>query len=463
MTSITRGLSIFAGSLFVIGCVEPMPVGLGPPGVSSSSDGIAWPGVPYDRALPAEDGFGAPVAWEMIDGPDGAVVEEGFVLWTPGDSDVGEHTFVTAVATDGPFLPLTLETFVVVVQDPSLWPPDRAPVFGHTPLAGRVEACASLSVSFEARDPDGEPLSFSVRNLPEGAKMRTAGNAGVLEWTPRQDQAGRYLLAIYATDQKAPRLSSVFLWQLDVVGPPPLEIGPVPDALVRAGHTAIIDVPAPVHACYTVSVAGAPDGASLDPATGTLYWRTESDDFGIYEITYVITDSADPPATAKTTGRIAIELLDEFGDLDAYDVTLFHPSGGEGRVEYTTVSRPELSGGVGMHTYSPYGAVVAGLAARALDRGTVPLAGVHFEVGAGQHSGPGCGLAGVFELYAGSSSEPVAVRPLEHGFYNRFSGNALFDRPSTGVTVVLRHLDPSPSCEIEVIWDVLIMTPIPAW
>ncbi|NQT34863.1 tandem-95 repeat protein [bacterium] len=65
----------------------------------------------------------------------------------------------------------------------------------------------------EAYDPDGDPVSFSIENLPVGASLVGA----ILRWTPGYDQAGEYDLTIRATDFGQPPLSDEELVHILVI------------------------------------------------------------------------------------------------------------------------------------------------------------------------------------------------------------------------------------------------------
>jgi hypothetical protein len=55
-----------------------------------------------------------------------------------------------------------------------------------------------IEFTISATDPDGDPLTFSASNLPEGASFDAA--TATFSWTPRYDQAGVYVVRFEVSD-----------------------------------------------------------------------------------------------------------------------------------------------------------------------------------------------------------------------------------------------------------------------
>ena len=56
----------------------------------------------------------------------------------------------------------------------------------------------ALEFTVTATDPEGDPLTFSAYNLPEGASFDA--ETGTFSWTPRYDQAGVYVVRFEVSD-----------------------------------------------------------------------------------------------------------------------------------------------------------------------------------------------------------------------------------------------------------------------
>jgi hypothetical protein len=55
-----------------------------------------------------------------------------------------------------------------------------------------------IEFTVSATDPEGDPLTFSASNLPEGANFDAA--TATFSWTPRYDQAGVYVVRFEVSD-----------------------------------------------------------------------------------------------------------------------------------------------------------------------------------------------------------------------------------------------------------------------
>ena len=88
------------------------------------------------------------------------------------------------------------EEIIVVVQNEN-----RPPVL--TPIGNKkVKAGDTVTVVLAATDPDGDPLSYSVRNLPTHAEFVVGTKTFV--WTPTQEQVGIHRVRFIVTDNGEP-------------------------------------------------------------------------------------------------------------------------------------------------------------------------------------------------------------------------------------------------------------------
>jgi hypothetical protein len=79
---------------------------------------------------------------------------------------------------------------------------NRKPIFGALRDTA-VDEGRQISLTLSASDPDGDALTYSMRNPPPGAAL--TGN--VFTWTPNSSQGGTYILTFVATEQTAESLS----------------------------------------------------------------------------------------------------------------------------------------------------------------------------------------------------------------------------------------------------------------
>ena len=91
--------------------------------------------------------------------------------------------------TNSAAVPYTLTNATILI--------DTAPVLGSIGAKSVGEGSA-LSFTTSASDADGDSLTYSASNLPEGASFNTA--TGAFSWTPANGQAGTYVVTFEVTD-----------------------------------------------------------------------------------------------------------------------------------------------------------------------------------------------------------------------------------------------------------------------
>ncbi len=104
---------------------------------------------------------------------------------TPGNGDVGTYAGIVIRASDGE-LTTSLPAFTITVEPVSS---SSAPSLSGTPPSS-VTAGNAYSFTPTANDPNGDPLSFEVSNLPSWADFNT-GN-GRISGTPSASDVGLY-------------------------------------------------------------------------------------------------------------------------------------------------------------------------------------------------------------------------------------------------------------------------------
>ena len=178
----------------------------------------------------------------------------------------------------------------VTVEEVNL-PPVLAEIADTT-----IPEMALYSFTATATDPDlpAQTLTFSLVSAPEGASIDAA--TGVFTWTPTEAQGpGVYEFTVKVCDDGESVLCDEQLITVTVeeVNLPPVlaEIG---DKEVEAGEeltftATATDPDLPVQT-LTFSLLGAPDGASIDPATGVFTWTPTVDQAGNHTVTVCVSD-----------------------------------------------------------------------------------------------------------------------------------------------------------------------------
>ncbi len=213
-------------------------------------------------------GVDAKPVWAMFN------TSTGQISGTPTAADVGTYRGIVVWVSDGQSQTL-LPAFDLTVSS-STSSPNRAPTISGTPMAS-VVAGSAYTFRPTASDPDGNALTFSIRNRPTWASFNTAD--GTLSGTPLVANVNTYAdIVISVSDgQSAVSLPAFTL----VVTPPAANTPPVisgaPLTSVAAG-TAYSFVPSASDAdgnplTFSVTapgVPGLPSWASFSTATGRL-------------------------------------------------------------------------------------------------------------------------------------------------------------------------------------------------
>jgi hypothetical protein len=166
-------------------------------------------------------------------------------------------------------------------------PPVIDPPVGNRSVAEHQQ----LSFTVAANDPEGDSVTLSADNLPQGATFDPG--TGEFAWTPTYSQAGTYpnvrFIAWDGTDSSS---EFVTLTVTNVDRPPVL--GAIGDQTVPEGAPLGFTVHAsdPDGDPLTFSASSLPSGAALNPATGVFSWTPTFSQAGAYPVHFVVADGS---------------------------------------------------------------------------------------------------------------------------------------------------------------------------
>ena len=270
--------------------ILPLATTNNPPVLDPIGDKCVDEGSALSFTVTATDPDGDAVVLSATDLPSGASFDAGTgeFSWTPLSGDAGSYS-VTFSATDG--IDSVSESITIAVGGT-----DRCPMLEEI---GDYETLEGMPLYFavQAIDPNGDPVTLSATNLPDGATFEPglAGSpaTGVFTWLPSYDQAGDYNLAFTATSGSPPLSSSetITITVEDVNRAPVLDA--IGDKSVAEGSTLSFTVTASDLDGDEVvlEATGLPDGASFDLGTGDFSWTPSYDQAGSYQVTFNATDS----------------------------------------------------------------------------------------------------------------------------------------------------------------------------
>jgi hypothetical protein len=236
-------------------------------------------------------GADLPTGATFTDNDDGT----GEFRWTPTYDQAANFTVTLMVTDAGSPAESDAQTFTISVGDVNR-PPVLATIGNRSTDMG-----VQLNIPMTAADPDGDAVSLSAANLPEGARFDEMG-VGTAEfiWTPSADQTGNHAVTFTATDLGSPTAvdSEEITITVGVVNRPP-ELGAIGNRMVDAGSALDIIVTAsdPDGDALTFA-ADVPDGATfvdLGDGTAEFSWTPTSNQVGHHSVRYTVVDDGSPP------------------------------------------------------------------------------------------------------------------------------------------------------------------------
>jgi hypothetical protein len=249
----------------------------------------------------------------------------GTTAWSWNTSAIPNGTYrIRITANDNnPSIPLTVNgtsgNFTIFHPPPPPPPPNHPPTVALlSPLNNSILNATSVRLSWNATDPEGDPLTFTVRysNHPLGPGMvnETRTTATYLYLAGLADNT-TYFWTVDAGDgtndhTDLPAGIWTFTIRLPPVIPPPLNRPPritsFPPAMVRAGETYAYNVTA-VDDDFDVLgylLVQAPNNMSVDKITGRLRWPTTASEVGNHTVTVRVTDTAGATDNQTFTVRV---------------------------------------------------------------------------------------------------------------------------------------------------------------
>ena len=148
----------------------------------------------------ANDPDGDEVSFSLTGAPEGAEIdsESGDFSWTPAESQADSTYDIGVQASDGTASSET--SFAVTVEEQE--EENNPPQFTSVPEDDTVAVGEELAATVDANDPDGDEVSFSLTEAPEGAEIDS--ESGDFSWTPAESQAdSTYDIGVQASDGSA--------------------------------------------------------------------------------------------------------------------------------------------------------------------------------------------------------------------------------------------------------------------
>ena len=282
------------------------------PEILSTAPASAVAYVAYVYDVETEEEATGDVRYELGNGPSGMSIDTatGVVSW-PSPTTDGSPYSVTVRAVDEAGNVASQSYALTVVTSDTNQPPELAQISDSTVNEGEV---VSFTVAATDGDSPAQSLSFSLdAGAPSAAWIDPVSGAFV--WTTSEaDGPGVYSVTVRVTDDGSPAMSD---WQTVTITVLEVNTAPVlaaiSDQTVSEGTAveftaAATDVDLPEQTLTFSLDAGAPSGATIDPATGEFSWTpAEGDAPGVYPITVRVTDDGPGLLDASQSFTITVE------------------------------------------------------------------------------------------------------------------------------------------------------------
>ncbi|HPA16325.1 MAG TPA: putative Ig domain-containing protein [Verrucomicrobiae bacterium] len=253
----------------------------------------------YRYGARAVDPDGDPLAYALLEGPDGATIDPatGDIAWVP----TAPGTYAFAIRTDDGQGASATQRFQLEVtagtanQNPAITsqPPTLADV-------GR-----NYGYQLRAEDPDGHPLTWFLVEGPDGMALHSSfgdPRSAFISWSPSPDQTGAYPVTIRVIDGRGGEATQSFTLEAAVEAlnrNPVFDSFPQTTALPNTQYRYDIAVSDPDHDAITVTLALAPEGMILSSSSASsafllpssIIWSPTGDQIGTHTIILRATDA----------------------------------------------------------------------------------------------------------------------------------------------------------------------------
>jgi|GEM_PF-1061336 len=263
------------------------------PYLTTEADTTALEDEPYTYSIQASDVDGDTLTYSLTAGPEGMSVDPttGLVAWSPTQDDLGSKTVIIDI-NDGNGGVFT-HSFTLSVSNTN-----DAPTIISSPDTTALED-ALFSYVLLATDPDpSDTLSYALSSGPTGARI---DSAGVVNWTPTQNQVGTQRFTVTVADlSNAIATQEFYVHVSEFDDPPTLATIPVTSATEDSPYQMSLQANdeegGPLQ--YILSVA--PESMTVD-STGILTWLPSAADVGSQIVEVTITDPSGQSASLSFT------------------------------------------------------------------------------------------------------------------------------------------------------------------
>lgn len=209
---------------------------------------------------------------------------QGLLSWPANQVAVGTYSVTVTVADlhGGQ----SSQTYGLQVTNTTNHAPTIHPDYRRTIQLGRTYLWQVV-----ATDPDGDPLSYSLNDPPQGM---TISPTGLVKWTPTEAQFGTKTFTVVVTDSR-PNGTTSLTATVEVVTQainhdPVIDSHPGLAAVVGSTYVYHLMGSDADHDPLGWSLVSGPDGIIVDPFTGVLAWTPTNDQIGAQPVVVRVDD-----------------------------------------------------------------------------------------------------------------------------------------------------------------------------
>jgi YD repeat-containing protein len=255
------------------------------PEIVSEPSSTASPNVLYSYLIDATDADGDPISFSLIAAPIGMTLDTqtGQIRWIPSADQIGVQRVLLRAEDDrGGFA--VQEFNINVISGGQNRPPSVSSVPGFIAAVGHPYVYA-----ISARDPDDDPLMYSLITSPAGMSIDALGR---IAWTPAS--TGSFAVRVRVSDLDAWVEQS---WSIAVSDGLPPNTSPVisstPPSAASVGllYSYLVNAEDADGDTLSFSLVSAPAGMTLNPLNGLVQWMPTSMQVGANVVRINVSDA----------------------------------------------------------------------------------------------------------------------------------------------------------------------------
>lgn len=280
-----RDSSLYVEQSFAINAanVNDLPVIISLPPTAATQD------VQYSYQVVAYDLDNDVMAYGMANSPENMTINRitGMISWKPTNSQTGPNN-VTVEVSDG--TGTTTQIFTIMVENVN-----DAPAIVSPPVTAATQGVL-YSYTVNATDPDKDPLTYILKQAPQGMLMDTT--SGIILWIPAEEHVGNNQVTIQASDGSIAVNQSFVVAVENVNNAPIITSLPVLNATANEPYTYDVNATDPDKGdVLNYSLIQIPDKANdgkmaINSTTGVITWTPRPSSAGNNKVTVQVSDGS---------------------------------------------------------------------------------------------------------------------------------------------------------------------------